>query len=125
MRHLFKSTIKFLGVLFAMTITNTIVWEHVAGGLYDCTDGGIPGYWSPGYWVHSWDSRSLVTVPHVLHGRSMSEADTIKEGWSVTGLLGLWFFFFAVSVVISIVLARAHWIPRRRIETDYECVHAA
>jgi hypothetical protein len=113
MRWKLKNVVKFFVILFVMTIINTIVWEYVAGDLYDCTDGGIPGYWSPGCWVHSWDGHSIVAVPHVVHRRSMSEPDTIKEGWSVTGLLCLWFSFFAVSLGVSIVLARVRWIPKR------------
>ncbi|MGA2280276.1 MAG: hypothetical protein ABSG80_08245 [Verrucomicrobiota bacterium] len=114
MPWIIKAVVKFLIVLFVMTIINTIVWEFVAGDLYDCTDGGIPGYWTPGCWVHSWDNHPVVAVHQIVHRRSMSEPDTIKEGWSVASLLCVWFVFFSISLVVGIVLARLPWMPRRR-----------
>src|SRR5580698_3574741 len=95
-----------------MTIINTIVWVCVADNLYDCTDGGIPGYWSPGDWVHSFDNHSVVSVPRIVHGRDMSEPDTIKEGWSTARLLCLWLVFFDVSLLVSFFLARIRWMPK-------------
>jgi hypothetical protein len=91
-----------------------IVWQYVAENLYDCTDDSIPGYLVPGHWVHSWSGHLVATVPYVTHGRSMNEPDTIKQGWSVIGLLYLWFSFFVVSVLVSIALARTAWIPSTR-----------
>jgi hypothetical protein len=122
MRRVIKSIAKFLIVWAAMTIASTIVWEYVAGDLYDCADGGIPGYWTPGYWVHSWDSHPVVAVPKVVHDRSMSEPDVIKQGWSTAGLLGVWFSFFAVSSALSILLARVRWFPTQQ---TYEPVQPA
>jgi hypothetical protein len=106
-----------------MTIINSIVWEHVAGDLYDCTDAGLPGYFEPGNWVHNFDGRTITVVAHIVHGRSMSEPDTIKEGWTGRRLLSLWYLFFGASVIISFVLARARWIPKR--QASYEHVPAA
>jgi hypothetical protein len=121
MHRAVKSVAKFLIVLVAMTVISTIVWNYVAGDLYDCTDDDfIPGYWTPGFWVHSWGDHPVVAVHQVIHGRSMSEPDTIKEGWSVTGLLCLWFSFFAVSLVVSIAFARLRWIPWWRAQRSDE-----
>ena len=103
---------KFLLVMAGMTTICTIVWERKVRDLYDCTDdSGIPGYWIPGNWVHGWGYGPVVSVPVVTHNRSMEEPDTIKQGWSVARLLCLWFSFFAISLVISIILARVRWIP--------------
>ena len=99
-----------------MTIINTIVWECVTGDLYDCTDGGIPGYWEPGCWVHSWDGHPVVSVPRIVHRRDMNEPDTIKECWSTTRLLCLWFVFFGVSLLVSIFLAQIRWMPKLHTE---------
>ncbi len=117
MRQTLRGIAKFLVVMVLMTILNSIVWEYVAGDLYDCTDGGVPGYWSPGYWIHGWAGHPVAVVRQVVHGRSMSEPDTIQEGWSVNGLLCLWLSFLAVSIIISVALARLRWIPRRQIKT--------
>jgi len=113
MIRIFKSAVKFAIAMMAMTVVCAIVWnEFVAWKLYDCTDS-LPfgGYLSPGDWVHSLTGQPVMTVQQVVHDRSMSEPDTIKEGWSVSGLWGLWFLFPAVSLVVSIVVARLTWIP--------------
>lgn len=115
MRWTVKSIAKFLIVLVSMTIVCTIAWQFVGERFYDCTDDDILGYLRPGGWVHVWDNHPIVAVHQIVHNRSMSEPDTIKEGWSVTRLWGLWFSFFAVSFFISLLLARVPWIPRRRI----------
>jgi hypothetical protein len=109
-----KGTVKFFVVLFVMTIINAIVWECFAFFLYDCTDAGLPGYFGPGQWVHNFDGHSVMAVPHVVHGRSMSEPDTIKEGWSVARLLYLWFAFFIVSLAVSFWLATKQWSSKQQ-----------
>jgi hypothetical protein len=75
--------------------------------LYNCTDAVRFDYLHPGDWVHG----QVAAVDHVVAGRSMSEPDTIKKGWSVAGLWGLWISFFGVSLVVSFVLARKTWMP--------------
>jgi hypothetical protein len=109
-----KSAAKFAIVMIAMTIACTIVWQDVvAEYLYDCTDS-VPGdFLRPGDWVHTWNGNSIVSVQHVVHGRSMSEPDTIKAGWSIAELWLLWFAFVGVSVAASFFLARLRWIPSR------------
>jgi hypothetical protein len=104
--------LKFAAVLFAMTIVCTIVWnESVARKLYDCTDSApFGGYLSPGDWVHNWPGHPITTVENIVHGRSMSEPDTIRQGWTVTRLWCLWFLFFGVSIAISFLLSRKTWI---------------
>ena len=105
---------KFLIALSVMTVINTVIWQYVTADLYDCVDESIPGYLEPGHWVHSWGGHPVVAVPKIAHGRSMSEPDTIKQGWSVTLLLCLWFSFFVVSVLVSLALARVRWSPSKR-----------
>ena len=121
MRRIFKSVAKFVIVLIVMTIICTIVWEFVGNRLYDCTDASGFDYWQPGNWVHG---KALV-VHQVVHHRSMSEPDTIKEGWSVTGVWCLWYVFVVLSLVVGVLLAPTPWIPRRRTGRVYEHTHAA
>ncbi len=105
---------KFCISLFAMTILSTIVWERTAGELYDCTDPWVlPGFWEPGNWVHSWGAQAIAHAAKIMHGRSMNEPDTLKEGWSVAGVWRLWLGFAAASLLASIVLARVPWNWRR------------
>ena len=103
-----KSTAKFAAVIFAMMIVCTIVWQMLMPGrLYDCSDDNMVGFLRPGDWVHH-----PVSVPRVVLSRTMSDPDTIKAGWSVTGLWLVWFSFVTVSAVISVLLARMRWFPR-------------
>jgi hypothetical protein len=105
-----KTILKFAIVMFAMAIVSEIIWdEFVAQNLYDCTDSLPFGYFSPGHWVHFY--HGVVYVPHVTHDHSMSDPDSLKQGWSVTGLWCLWFLLFAISTVISCVLAYLRWTP--------------
>jgi hypothetical protein len=105
---LFKRAAKFVIVLLAMTVACTIAWEmFVNGTLYNCTDPGFLDFLSPGDWVHF--DHGVVYVPHIVNGRSMSDPDTIKEGWSVTGLWVLWYSFVAISLFVSVLLARKTW----------------
>ncbi len=106
---------KFLLASFAMAILCTAVWQFVGDKLYDCTDDGFLGFWRPGNWVHAVGGQPMVAVPRVIHGRSMSEPDTIKEGWTLTDLWRLWYAFVAVSVCVSMALALVPWFPRSRL----------
>jgi hypothetical protein len=94
--------------MFVMAIVCTVCWEFMAAGyLYDCTDGDcLPGFLTPGDWVHDLPMQPVRAVDKVVHGRSMSEPDTIKMGWGVTGLWVLWCGFILVSVVISVWFAQ-------------------
>jgi hypothetical protein len=106
---LLKIAFKFAVVAVAATLACTVIWETAVNGrLYSCTDPGWLGYWSPGNWVHH-----PVAVDHVVTGLSMSEPDTIKQGWTVAGLWRLWFAFVIVSFAISASLALLPWIPAR------------
>ena len=105
-----KSLVKFVIVMFVMPIVCTIVWQEVVTEyLYDCTDDNLLGFLGPGDWVHF--HHGVVYVPHVTHNHSMSDPDSIRQGWSMTGLWCLWCSFVAVSVLISMLLARRRWIP--------------
>lgn len=98
MLRVLATIVKFIIAVFAMTIICTILWEvFVNGQLYDCTDPGWLDFLSPGDWVHF--GHDVEYVPHVVAGRSMSDPDTIKLGWSVTKLWCLWFSFVGVSLV--------------------------
>ena len=106
---------KFLIVFVLTTMINIVVWQkYVAADLYDCVDEAIPGYWEPGFWVHAHDGQSVMTVPKINHHQPMSAPDTIKQGWSVRRLLGLWFAFLTTSVVVSLGLAQVPWTPHER-----------
>jgi hypothetical protein len=106
MRFVVLKTIKFIVAFFCCTVVCTILWQGlVTGRIYDCTDPGWLDYLFPGTWVHS-----PVTVAHVVVGRSMSEPDTIKAGWSIAGLWLLWLLFFGASVFVSVLLTRIEWL---------------
>jgi hypothetical protein len=116
MRRRLKIGVKFVVTLIAMTIICTIVWQDfVTENLYDNTDDNLMGFLGPffgDFWIGE-GGFPVVAVQHVVHGRSMSNPDEIKAGWSIPKLCCLWFSFVAISFVISIVLARVPWIPRR------------
>jgi hypothetical protein len=100
------TTVKFVIVLFVMTIFCMIGWALVADEVYDCTDPGFIDFLSPGDWVHSLPGHPVTTAQKIVHGRSMIEPDTIKQGWSEPGLWCLWFSFVGVSFAISFFLSR-------------------
>jgi len=92
----------FVGSLIVMTTACTWGWERfVKNHVYNCTDDIALDYLQPGQWIHH-----PVAVAHVAIGRSMSEPDTILQGWSVLGLWGLWSSLVLGSIVISFLLAR-------------------
>jgi hypothetical protein len=104
--------LKFGVVFFFMTVICTVVWEEfIDGKVYDCTDP-LFGYLSPDGWVGG-NNFPVVVVKKVISGRSMSEPDELKEGWSVPGLWVLWGSFFASSLIVSFLLARLPW-PKDR-----------
>lgn len=108
---------KFVASFFVMTVICTIVWQDVVTEcIYDNTDDNMAGFLTPGGWIGG-GNFPVVAVRQVVHGRSMSEPDEIKEGWSIPKLWCLWLSFVAVSLVISIILARVPWIPRQQLET--------
>ena len=107
MLRLITTVAVFVASLIGTTIACTIFWEvFVHAKLYDCTDPGFLDYITPGDWVHGdGQHHSIVFVDHVVHGRSMSEPDTIKRGWSVPGLWCLWVSFVVASLLFSAALA--------------------
>ena len=114
---------KFLILFVITTYINTVAWQYVSRDLYDCVDDAIPGYFTPGFWVHAVNGHAVTTVPQIIHDRSMSDPDTIKQGWSVPRLLALWFSFFTASVLISLGLARIRW-PGERSNQSLEATVA-
>lgn len=93
---------RFLSVavtFLLMTVISTKVWEAtVARYLYDCTDDLGCGYLTPGEWIH----RPVKAVAAVVHGRSMSQPDTIRAGMSGADLWCIWWSFFLVSAGVSL-----------------------
>jgi hypothetical protein len=120
MIRIVKCAAKGVIVMFVMTIVCTFVWqEFVTDNLYKCTDPGWLDFLSPGNWVHG----QFAIVP-IVKARAMSDPDTIKAGWSISRLWYLWYSFVAVSLVISILLARLRWIPKRSAKEIFEVTHA-
>jgi hypothetical protein len=104
-----KSAVKFVIVLAVAMAVCAMIWgAFVTDTLYNCTDAVGFDYLQPGNWVHG----HVAFVSHVAAGRSMSEPDTIKEGWSEAGLWGLWMLFFACSLAASVLFATKTWFPR-------------
>ena len=108
-----KSIAKFVIALIATMVMFSMIWGgFITDTLYNCTDAVGFDYLQPGICVHG----QVAIVDHVVAGRSMSEPDTIKKGWSGPRLWTLWISFFAVSLVCSFVLARKTWMPARSAE---------
>src|SRR5690242_4264758 len=101
MNRQLAGTIKLYIAMDGMTIVCTIVWQGlVIDRLYNCTDdAALPDYLLPGMWVHHPVAAQIIT-----NHRSLSEPDTVKEGWGMTGLWILWFSFVLASVVVSVLL---------------------
>ena len=101
----FFSIFVFLATLIMMAIAGTLGWELlIKNHLYNCTDDFPLDFLQPGNWVHHPD-----TVTHVSGGRSMSEPDQIKQGWTITGLWALWLAIVLGSLAISYTGARWSW----------------
>jgi hypothetical protein len=112
MRKILGGTAKFFTAFFMMTIVCMIGWEKfVDEKLYNSTDGNPFDYLAPGMWVGD-NNWPIAVVPQIVPDDNMNDADTIKEGWTTTRLLYLWFCFFGSSVAISAILA---WLPWPRI----------
>ena len=94
-----KAFAKCACIFIVLTMICTVIWEEfVIGNLYNCTDPGFLEYLTPGDWVH----RRPVAVDHIVSGRPMSEPDTIKRGWTVSGLWGLWYSMVGASIFVSV-----------------------
>ena len=105
MRNILISISAFVVSLLATTVFCTIAWEALVHfDVYDCTDPGFLDYLTPGDWVHYTGGHPVAVVQHVVHGRSMSEPDTIKQGSSIMGLWSLWFSFISASLLVSAFL---------------------
>src|SRR6266849_608507 len=109
MRRAICFSAKFFFSLFVMMVGCTVVWEYaVTDKLYNCTDAGVLDFLSPGDWVHR-----PMAVPQIVAHRPMSEPDTIKRGWSIAGLWGLWCLCVATALIVSVSVAFVPWNPRR------------
>jgi hypothetical protein len=115
-RNALEGLAKFAMAFFVMTIACTILWETMVDGhLYNCTDPGFLDYLTPGDWVHRWEGHPLKTVARVVPDGDMEHPDTIREGWTIQRLWGLWYLTFGGSVIFSATLATVPWSPLRKI----------
>jgi hypothetical protein len=110
-RRFIAGIVKFVISMIVMTIICTWTWDAFLNGkVYYCTDGGLGDYFGPGDWVHAHDGHPIVVVHQIVPAHDMSDPDTIKEGWSVTGLWCVWILFFSVSLIVSTMFAWISWI---------------
>jgi hypothetical protein len=108
----------FLAWMVGCTIMSAMIWQcFVTDTLYNCTDslGGPDFVLSSRHWVHH-----PVSVPQVVGGRSMSEPDTVKEGWSITGLKCLRWALVGASIALSFLLTRLVCRPCRSHDSFHE-----
>ena len=104
MKRVASRVLRWLIFLCILNIPLAVAWEVVfPGRIYDCTDYTGFGYLMPGNWVHD----PIEYVDEVVTGRSMGEPDTIRRGWSVRGLWGVWLALFSLSAAGSWWLVRA------------------
>jgi hypothetical protein len=86
----------FSGIL--STVLCTVLWqEFVTDHFYHCADSLGFDFLRPGGWVHG------VAVPH---------GDTLRQGWSRTGLWYLWCSFVMIALLISVIFALLPWGSR-------------
>jgi hypothetical protein len=112
MIRLLNRIAKLVIVMVLMTVTSSMIWNRfVTDTLYNCTDAVGYDYFHPGDWVHA----RVAFVSHIVTGRSMSEPDTIKEGWSKADLWSLWISFFVVS------LSGQHFVGMEGMDSSQEC----
>ena len=108
MRQLLTFAVKFAVSMLIMIIGCCVVWEWgVHLNVYDCTDPGLIDFLTPGDWIHG----HFITVSEVAHGRSMSEPDTIKTGWSIHSLWNVWYAYIAISILSSLAFSLIRWMP--------------
>jgi len=99
-------TIKFLLVLIIATIGWSVVWQYtLTGHVYDCTDEVGFDYLSPGDWVHG----SIEYVDTIDTARVMELPDTLKRGWTIHHLWGIWLTMSALSVGAALLLSKVSW----------------
>ena len=101
-----KAALKFLMVIALMTVLWTMLWSiALTHKVYDCTDEIGFDYLRPGQWVHG----SIEYVEQIDPNRGMEQADTIKRGWTIDYLWGIWVGMTAMSVALGILFARRGW----------------
>jgi hypothetical protein len=110
-RRIVAGVVKFVCAMIVTTIVCTWVGEDwLDGRVYMCTDGPTVFYLSPGDWVHAHNGYPVVVVKRIVPPHDMGDPDTIKEGWSVTGLWCVWILFFGFSLLVSFLFARVSWV---------------
>ena len=118
-----KAVVKFGVTLLVMTVASAILWGHVTERLYDCADDCGFGFLTPGNWGHGFDGRTILSVSKIVHCRSMSEPDTMSQGWGIGTLWGLWGRSAAVTLGARTFLRwpRGRW----RFKTTQDANQAA
>jgi hypothetical protein len=110
MTRIRKQILKFLLCFFVMTVCCALYWNHsVEGRLYSCTDPVLLGYLHPGDWVHAYNG--IAYVKDVQSPHLYSSPDYLKEGWTESGLWGIWSSLFAVTICGSFVAAKIRAKP--------------
>jgi hypothetical protein len=113
MRYI-KQAVTFLVILAPCLVASEIVWDaYLPGQIYNCSDCNLFGVLMPGSWVHG----NYVTVSKINTYGSMSQPDSIKEGWSLEKLWFLWFSVFFASVAISVSLTVGIFYRRKEISS--------
>lgn len=115
MRVILALGAKFVICLAFCLVLCMFLWQAFAcNKLCNCTDGIEPlDFLFPGDWVHH-----PVVVAHVVAGRSMSEPDTVKVGWTMRRLWALWCAFVLASLILSAYLASLTWGARGKSGGD-------
>lgn len=109
MKRVVSRSLKCAILLLLLNLPLAVAWEIIfPGRIYDCTDSLGFGYFTPGAWVHD----PIEYVDEVVTGRSMGEPDTIRLGWSIGGLWGVWLTLFSLSTAASWWLSGDSWKKR-------------
>jgi len=110
-RWIIAGVVKFIASIIVMTIICELAWgTHVTGRIY-CDGDDDFGYLTPGNWVSNWDGQHPVAVVHQIPAiRQMDDPDDMIEGWSIPKLWCLWFLFFGISLVVSMLFAWVQWV---------------
>jgi len=101
----------FAVAMFVTSVGCGLVWEFtLPGNVYLNTDDGDGGgYLNPGGWVGSHGTFPVVTLKQLTQDTPMSHPDELKEGWTISRLLVVWWCMFGSSVAMSVWLAFLPW----------------
>ena len=101
----------FLAIFTTCLVVSDVVWDaYLPGRIYNCTDFNT-GFLMPGNWVHG----NYVIVPKINPHDSMSQPDSIEQGWNLEKLWLLWVLFIFVSAAISASFTFPFFHRRKKI----------